>query len=208
MTAHEPEPIMVRGTHDHVEVIGLSKEDVKYAISLAQAVSHERTQARAALAAHVSQAMLKENIPLISAASQRQIQRSATLRQQLIQEQGAETYATLAELRDSQESSVRTWVSRMRKRDELFTVEFQGHTLIPTVQLTSSGNVNPLITELVRPLISAGLDSWSLWAWLTNPTGLLSGAIPAKVVNTNIKRASKAAVRYSDELRQAQDNLS
>jgi hypothetical protein len=207
MTAHVPDRIGVRATEDHVEVVGLSKEDVEYAISLFQAVAQEQTEARSALASHVNQAMLHEGIELIPAASQRQVQRSAALKKRLIEDQGFETYASLAEIRDTRESSVRTWVSRLRRRSDLFTVEFQGHTLIPKLQLTDSGDVNPVVAELVRPLAGAGLDSWSLWAWLTNPTGLLSGEIPAEVAVGNITRATKAANRYAAELRQAQANV-
>lgn len=205
MTTQIPEGIHVRAHHGHVEVTGLNKQDVEYAIQLSRAVIQERIQARTALASQAKQAILEENLDLVSHASQRQIIRSATLRKQLVHEQGAETYSTLALLRDSQESSVRTWVSRSRNRHELFTVDLQGITLIPRVQLTETGSINPLIAELVRPLKSAGLDGWSLWAWLTSPTGLLSGDTPANVASTNIGRAARAATRYATDLRQAQE---
>ncbi|EMQ99840.1 hypothetical protein [Paeniglutamicibacter gangotriensis] len=204
MTAQVPDRVNVQTNNGRVEVIGLNEQDVSYALSLYHAVGNERVQARAALASYVHEAMIEESIPLVSQASQRQVQRSAALRQQLVQENGAETYASLAEFRGTMESSIRTWVSRLRKRREIFTVEARGLVLVPSVQLTDSRDVNPLISELVRPLLYAGLDGWSLWAWLTNPTGLLSGEVPAEVARSNMKRAHKAAERYAAELRTAQ----
>lgn len=205
MTDQAPERVHVSNASGKVEVSGLSEDDVKNAISLYRAVTNERVRAREALAAHVNQAMVEAGISLVSDASQRQLQRSAALRKRLLKENGAATYASLAGLREDKESSVRTWVSRERRRNELFTVKLKGQTLIPSVQLTETGKLNPLIAELVRPLLQAGLDSWSLWAWLTSPAGLLSGEIPAEVAATNMKRAHTAATRYAVELRHSQD---
>ena len=207
MTAQVPHKVSVQDVSGHVEVVGMSSGTVQEAIALYQSVISKRIHARSALANHVDRIMLDEGIELVSNASQRQVQRSASLRRELIEEHGAENYATLAQLRDSQESSVRAWVSRMRKRNELFTVEVQGHTLIPSVQITSAGEVEPQSAEVLRPLLNAELDCWSVWAWLTSPTGLLSGEVPADVARTNIKRAHKAAQRYADELLRARDNV-
>jgi hypothetical protein len=202
MSVQASDQISVRSTDDHVEVVGLAEEDVERAITLYRAVAQEQTDARAALASHVTETMLRGGIDLVPAASQRQIQRSADLRRRLLAEQGAETYASLAAMRDNQESSVRTWVSRERRRHELFTVEVEGRTIIPRVQLTPGGEVDPLIAELLRPLLRSGEDSWSVWAWLTSPTGLLSGDVPAEVARTGtgIRRAHTAAVRHAAEV--------
>lgn len=205
MSQQAPDSITVRNQSDYVEVRGLNEQDVKNAISLYQAVPGERVKARSALAAYVNQAMIEADIPLISHASQRQLQRSTDLRKRLLQEHGTETYASLAELRAAQQSSIRTWVSRERRRNELFTVSFKAQTLIPSVQLTETGEVDPLIAEIVRPLLEAGLESWSLWAWLTSPSGLLSGEVPADVAATNIKRAHKAATGTPLSLQRSED---
>lgn len=206
MPTTPPDPVTVRAGDDHVEVTGLSEQDVEYAISLYQAVPAEQLRARDSLAAHVNQAMLEKRIPLIPAGSQRQVQRNAELRQELLETHGAETYASLAELRGMQESSVRTWVARARHADTLFTVELAGRTLIPRVQLSDSGDLRPVITELTRPLLRVGLDGWSLWAWLVAPTGRLSGGLPAEVATTNMDRAHRAVLRYAAELGQAAES--
>lgn len=203
MPTNKSNQIIVRSVDGHVEVVGLSKEDVEYAIFLYQEVGNERVRARSAMASHVSQRVLGDGIELVSAASKLQIQRNAALRKELAENLGAYTYASLSALRGVQESSVRAWVSQARQQHELFTVALHGQTLIPQVQLTSTGNINPLVTDLVRPLILAKLDGWSIWSWLTSPSGFLSGDIPALVSRTNAKRANRAAERYAAEIQGA-----
>jgi len=206
MTVQFPHQVRVEDVSGHVEVMGMSANTVQEAIALYQSVINRRIHARSALANHVNQVILDEGINLVSSASQRQLQRSASLRKELLEGQGAESYATLAQLRGSQEGSVRTWVSRKRKRNELFTVQVQGQSLIPSVQLTSAGEFEPQIAEILRPLLTAGMDGWEVWVWLANPTGLLSGEVPADVARKNITRAHKTAQRYAAELLPARDS--
>ncbi|MFI8414323.1 hypothetical protein ACIGB6_17840 [Paeniglutamicibacter gangotriensis] len=204
MAPGNPGRINVRTVNGQVEVVGLNEYEVSSAISLYRAVENVRVQARATLASYVNEAMMEENILLVSAASQRQLQRSAALRQRLVQENGAETYASLAKLRGTTESSIRDWVSRLGRVGELFTVESRGLVLVPSVQLTDSRNVNPLISGLVHPILDAGADGWSLWAWLTRPTGFLGGEVPSEVAGNDFGRAHKAALRYASELQLGQ----
>ncbi len=192
--------IKVRKVQDHVEVIGVSVTDVEEALRLADEISQAQLDVRRSLEGQVNQILLKRAGDLIPSASQRQIQRTADLRERLIAEHGAETYESLAQLRETKPSSVRTWVSRVRERGELFIIKLHGTTLIPRVQLTDDGSLHPAITPLVRSLLQAGLDAWSLWAWLTSPTGLLSGEIPAKVAPMQPARVQKAADRYAAEI--------
>lgn len=206
MTAHTPDRIEIRDGTDHVEVTGLSAQDVQSAIELYRAVDDSKLHARAALEDHLNQALLTGNTELLSTATQRQVQRTAALRQRLMNDSGYETYESLARLRDSQVSSVRTWVARARERGELFTVKVKGTTLIPKVQLTAGGELQTKVTTLVRPLITSGLDEWSLWAWLTTSTGLLSGEIPAEVVSYEPERAQRATERYAAEISRIQDS--
>ena len=119
------------------------------------------------------------------------------LREKLAENQGALTYRPLSMLRKTQEGSARAWVFRARRQYKSFTVELHGKTPIPYVQLTDTGNIDPLISDLARPLLLAGLDAWSTWAWLTNPSGYLSGDIPALVSKADATRANKAAARYA-----------
>lgn len=192
--------VQVQGTRGGVEVVGLSEQEVRHAVTLLQAVQHRQLRARDALQARVNQTMLDANTPLVPAASQNQIQRSAALRDDLLVSHGYETYASLAESRGMRESSVRAWVARARERGELFTVKVGGQVVIPAVQLTADGLLDQQVVRLVKPLLVADLDPWSSWAWLCTPTGLLSGDVPSEAVRSNPLRALRAASRYADEL--------
>lgn len=197
MTATEPGHIHVRSADGVVEVEGLTQSEVEFALELASGVQDEQLRARAALSATVQRAMLSRDVPLVSRASQRQIQRDAEVRRRLLEDEGAETYSSLATLRGTSESSARTWVARARKAQELFTVEVNGRTFIPAVLLTPEGKIDAEVAELCRPLIAAGLGGWQLWSWLTSPNGLLSGEVPARLAHTDMHRAHRAAVRFA-----------
>ena len=78
------------------QVVGASKEELEHALALIRADRHRKVAARAAFVSYVRKTMLDESAALISLASQKQIQRSAGLRQHLMEEEGFETYASLA----------------------------------------------------------------------------------------------------------------
>jgi hypothetical protein len=184
-----------------VVVEGVSVGDVEDALRLAQRVSEVRHKARESFENFVNSSLLESNEELVPSASQRQVQRTAALRQKLLTEFGAETHETLAQIRDSQPSSVRAWVTRAREQGELFTVKFKGRVLIPKVQLDDEGKLDPAISALVRPLMETDLDGWSIWTWLTHPTGHLSGKIPAELAHVDLERAQRAADLYALDLR-------
>ncbi|GAA2043699.1 hypothetical protein GCM10009720_25700 [Yaniella flava] len=191
MTADVPERYEIHEKADHLEVVGLSHDEMQEALKLYRTAQEKRLTARDSLHA----LMLEADLPLVSDATQRQAQRNLALREELLTTQGFQTYESLADRRDTLESSVRTWVSRLREKGSLFTVKHRGTTLIPSVQLLDSGQLNTAVAELIRPLRASGIDGWALWAWLCNPTGLLSGDVPAEVAATNPKRALRAAER-------------
>lgn len=206
MSAQVPERVLVTEESDHVEVTGISKARVQEALQLLDAADNVRLVARGNLLTSMNKLMVKANMPVVPEATQRQIQRSAALNEELLS-LGYETHESLAQKRRTPVSSARTWVSRLRKRNELFTVKLSGKTLIPSVQLTEDGDLRKEVSVLVQPLSKAGLNGWSLWSWLCKPTGLLSGKVPSEVAETNQKRAQKAADRYAAELRLAASNL-
>lgn len=203
MSAQMPEQIRLHEADGHVEVEGLSLEEVRSAIALSRSVGAERLRSRENLSALVHRAMLVAHVPLLSAATQRQVQRGAALREELLVAQGYETHASLAEKRQQGASSVRTWVSRLRERGSLFTVKVNGQTLIPAVLLTPDGWLDEDVAMIAQPLVAAGLDGWSVWAWLAHPTGRLSGEVPSEIAGTHPQRALKAAERYAAEIRQS-----
>jgi murein L,D-transpeptidase YcbB/YkuD len=190
--------------YEQVDLHGLSPAELQSAIDLFRTVTEQRLTERDALHQRLSTAFLDGGVNLVSPATQRQALKNAELRSRLLDEEGAETYESLAALRDSSESSTRTWVARQRSKEVLFTVEVHGRTLIPSLQLTEAGGLDPQISPLVEQLVSAGLGPWGVWSWLTAPEGRLSGDIPADVAWTEPARALRAAERYARELRTAQ----
>lgn len=206
MSTPVPDDYEVRDAADHLEVTGLSAVELRLAIQLYRAVESSQAESRSALYSR-SLAMLEADIPLNPRSAQRQIQRGTALRAELLENSGYETYESLAASRQTLQSSVRTWVSRLRERGDLFTVKFKGTTLIPAVQLTDSGDLDEAVADMVRPLLASGLDSWSLWSWLRNPTGLLSSDVPVDVARQNPGRARKAAEREAAEVRLASSNI-
>lgn len=190
-----------------VVVDGVSVGDVEEALRLADRVAEVRRSARDSFEDFVNSSLLEANEDLVPSASQRQVQRTAALRQKLLTEHGAETHETLAQIRDSQPSSVRAWVTRAREQGELLTVKFKGRVLIPKVQLDKDGNLDPAVSALVRPLLEADLDGWSLWTWLTHPTGHLSGEIPAELAHVDLERAQRAANLYAIDLRNERNEV-
>lgn len=108
------------------------------------------------------------------------------------------TYSTLRQQRgDSLESNTRTWVARRRENHELFTVTYQGRTLIPQFQFNDHGELRHELQPLLSVLAERNMDGWSLWTWLTAPTSFLSGAVPEKIAVTDPARALRAAHRFT-----------
>lgn len=198
-TAPQPDEVRIAVVSGHVEVTGLSADDVREAIDMRRAATREQLSARTAFISHVNKAMLARTVPLVSPATQRQAQHRTAVREALLTDQGYETYASLAEIRQTRESSARTWVARERGKGNLFTVKAAGQTLIPSTQLLD-GRLNAPVSRMVRTLRAAGMDGWSLWAWLCSPSDLLSGDIPAEIVMKNKARAVKAAERVAASL--------
>lgn len=201
------EPIQVRTVDGHVEVSGVDQATVEAALQLQRSVSEARLGARAGIEALTHQALLASAEPLVSLASQRQVQRVAVVRDRLLHEEGYETYESLGTLRGTTASAARTWVARQRGGDRLFTVEVRGRTCIPSVQLLDGGSLDEHVSALVTTLLDAGLDGWGLWAWLTTPSSRLSGEVPAVVARSDPQRAALAARRHGADVNQHRDQL-
>lgn len=70
MTAQEPNRIDIRTVDNHVEIYGLSQDEVEHAIKLYQAVKQRQLEARAALEVHVNQKFNERALKLISEVDQ------------------------------------------------------------------------------------------------------------------------------------------
>jgi hypothetical protein len=137
------------------------------------------------------------NVSLTPPATLAQAQRLATRRDALLATPVL-THETLRKLRgDTRESSTRTWLARRRAARAVFTVAHNGKTLIPAFQLDADGEPRAELQPILSVLAEAGIQGWSVWAWLTGRTSLLSGAIPEQVAGTAPARALRAAQRFA-----------
>ena len=151
----------------------------------------------AATRADLVQALMVHNVSLTPPATLAQAQRLATRRAALLATPVL-TYESLRELRgDARVSSTRTWVTRRRDARELFTVTYNGRTLIPAFQLDDHGEPRAELQPVLSALIDAGVRGWSLWTWLTTPTSFLSGGVPEQVARTAAARVLRAARRFA-----------
>ena len=190
-----------------VNVEGLSPREVENALELYRTIIQEQLDERSSLTKRLAHSYLTKSIQLIPEATQRQAQRSVAFRARLLEEEGVETYESLATLRGTSQSTVRTWVARQREQLHMFTIEVEGKTLIPKVQLTRRGTLNDNVSAIIAPLLKVDIGSWGLWSWLTAPTGLLSDEVPAVVADKETERAVNAAELYAEDLRDAKERI-
>jgi hypothetical protein len=196
---HRPGGVLIDG----VGITGLSTEDAVEAVMLLRAARLLQYHSGTAAARGLLQTMSEANVELIPPASVEQARRLATLRKTLLSTP-VFTIETLGEVRgDANPSTTRTWVSRARERGKLFTVKVEGRTIVPAFQLTDAGSTRDEYRPVLSPLLQAGLDGWTIWVWLTNPTALLSGRIPADLVTETPDRVSFAARRFASSRRSA-----
>lgn len=106
-----------------------------------------------------------------------QIAREARLRTALMAT-ATHDYASLAAVRGVPEDTARFQVHKAASQHRLLVISNHGRVLVPAFQLTADGEVRPELEPLLRPLLAAGMDPWKAWIWLTQPAGLLGGAVP------------------------------
>lgn len=120
-----------------------------------------------------------------------QLRRQAQVRAALLASEH-HSYATLAAVRGTSENATRFAVHKAAERHALLVVQYDGTTLVPAFQLDAAGQLRTELTAVLEPLLAAcgagAMDVWQVWAWLTQPAGLLGGAVP------------EAAARDADEL--------
>lgn len=141
-------------------------------------------------------ALMGRNVSLTPLASLNQTRQLATHRTALLATP-FHTYESLAKLLDKSESNTRTWVARRRDAHELFTVTYNGRTLIPEFQFVEHGKLRSELQPMLAALDDGSVADWSLWTWLTTPTSFLSGEVPEQVARTDPARALRAAQRFA-----------
>jgi hypothetical protein len=183
---------------DHVEVRGVSRRRLEEALELLDRVRAVQSEHAAANRTDLVRTLMSAaHIPLTPPATVAQAQRLAGHRSALLGTP-ALTHAALRELRgDSRESSTRTWLSRRKDADELFTVSHNGRTLVPAFQLDADAQPRAELQPVLAALAAAGVQGWSLWTWLTSPSSLLSGGVPERLAATAPQRVLRAARRFA-----------
>ncbi len=182
---------------DHVEVRGVSRRRVVEALDLLERVRAVQANHAAATRDELVHTLMASNVALTPPATVAQAQRLASHRDALLATPFY-THGSLRELRgDAKESSTRTWLSRRKAEDKVFTVTHNGRTLIPAFQLDDRGEPRRELQPILATLQGAGVHGWALWTWLTSPTSLLSGAVPEQLVQTAPHRALRAAERFA-----------
>jgi hypothetical protein len=146
--------------------------------------------------AELLHALMGHQVSLMPPATVTQMERLATQRNALLATP-IYTHETLGKMRGLTESSTRTWLTRQRSAHKLFTISYNGRTLIPAFQLDERGEPRRELQSVLSVLDEGGVQGWPLWTWLTEPTSFLSGGVPEHVAESDPKRALRAARRFA-----------
>ena len=191
-------PYTISTSPDHtVTVEGATDTDVQTALALLDAMRTLQADTVSVSRSALLHAIGHAGIDLVPPAALEQARKLAQLRNRLMSTP-AYSYETLAEVRHEPSiASLRTWVSRRRQAHQLFTVSDPPRVVLPAFQFDEAGQLRPELAPLLSVLMSAAVDGWSLWAWLTTPSSLLSGEVPERVAVVDPARALRAAQRFT-----------
>lgn len=107
--------------------------------------------------------------------------RRARVRRELL-ESPHHDYASLAALRGASVNATRFAVHKAALDHTLLLVTAGDRTVVPAFQLDAAGELRAELAPVVGSLLSAGMDPWNAWSWLTQPAGLLGGEVPERLV--------------------------
>lgn len=125
-------------------------------------------------------------------ATVEQARRLAALRGSLLRG-GAFSTASIAAARGMTANNARQWISRLRKSHRLFTVTYEGETLVPAFLLDEEFEPKREAYQAVKALREAGEDGWALWAWFAMPSAWLDGRVPADALATDPEYVAERA---------------
>jgi hypothetical protein len=129
-------------------------------------------------------------------ATVEQARRLSTLRASLLRS-GALSTGAVAESRGMTPNNARQWISRNRRAHRLFTVTYEGETLLPAFLLDEEFAPKPEAQAPIRALREAGEDGWALWAWFATPSAWLGGKVPAELLATDPGLVAESARQRS-----------
>lgn len=195
MSLNKSEFVVEAVGKDRYRVRGVSPDQLKRALALLSEVEDFQGEVADLKRGDLVAAMMLAGETLVPEATVDQARRQADLRQKLLAS-GYHTYDTLSELRgDSSIEVTRTWVSRRRKRNQLFTVEVQGRTLLPGFQFTETGAPRQELSPILSSLSDRGFSGWQTWAWFYAGNTRLDGQIPVQILDDQPDLVAWAAAR-------------
>ena len=173
----------MRSIADESEMTATDVRNLVYRVVQAGLLQERRAPAARRDLARVLGPALADLDP-VPYATVEQARRLAALRSQLLRG-GALSTAAIARVRDITPNNARQWVSRHRRAHRLFTVTYEGETLVPAFLLDDEFEPRPGVIEPIRALREAGEDGWALWAWFATPSAWVGGSIPAELLDTD-----------------------
>lgn len=180
---------------DRYRVRGVSAEQMERALALLSEVEALQGELADLKRGELVAAMMATGESLVVEATVDQARRQADLRHKLLSK-GYHTYDTLRELRgDSTVEVTRTWVSRQRKRNLLFTVDVQGRVILPAFQFTETGSPREELASVLASLSGRGLSGWQTWAWFYAANTRLDGRVPVEALSDHPDQVAWAAER-------------
>ena len=111
-------------------------------------------------------------------------------------------YEAVAALRGVSVNATRFAVHKAKEAGELLLVAAGTEVVLPAFQFDAAGQVRPELVPVLKPLLTAGMDPWDAWIWLTQPAGLLGGEVPERLVVDPEEAAlvAHAAVRLAERV--------
>lgn len=106
-----------------------------------------------------------------------QIARQARLREELLASPWFD-YERLGAVRGTTTEATRFAVHKAASNNLLLVVPVEERSIVPGFQLTAEGVLRPELAEVLESLLSARMDPWRAWGWLTQPAALLGGLVP------------------------------
>lgn len=188
---------VIEERNGRVEVDGATSDEVREGLDLLAAARTLQYQHSSSARTGLEHVMGLAKLDLIPPASLEQARQLTQLKLELLSTP-AFSYESLAEVRsDRRVPTTRTWVSRQRKKQAIVVVAVDGKVVIPAFQFTAEGDLRRELEPILGTLLSAGVDSWDLWVWLTRSTPLLSGGVPHELARDQGQRVLRAAQRFA-----------
>lgn len=111
-------------------------------------------------------------------------------------------YDKVAALRGVSVNAARFAVHKAKAAGELLLVVAGERVLLPDFQFDAAGEVRAELVPVLTPLLTAEMDPWDAWIWLTQPAGLLGGEIPERLAADpeEASLVAHAAVRLGERV--------